>query len=194
MPNLTQAKDAPAPPASRGRAKHVLVGRWAGDRVLADEYCGYAKDYLPADLIARYPDSDPDVGVLEFALTNFKHVGLPGYKHKGADDGRHAFPRRSRLGRAQFDEEVLRARGCARQGEVSARTGRLGRPGARDRIWAEIGGAMSARVKGGRGDRFDIQPLAAVEDSEDGTEWADLSKEAKRCVRTFEQDYDIDQY
>jgi hypothetical protein len=72
--------DPPPPP--------VALGHWAGDRVLiVDKYCGSAADNFPPELLAAYPDVDPNrVEALEFAKDNLKHIALPGYAHKGPAD------------------------------------------------------------------------------------------------------------
>jgi hypothetical protein len=52
-----------------------------------DKYCGSAADNFPPELLAAYPDVDPNrVEALEFAKDNLKHIALPGYAHKGPAD------------------------------------------------------------------------------------------------------------
>ncbi|KAJ7485066.1 hypothetical protein B0H11DRAFT_2192665 [Mycena galericulata] len=197
------AQAAPAPlkdlPTRFGRVlagtpKRVPVGHWAGDRVLiVDEYSGYAKNHLPVDLIAKYPDADPEDNVLWFALENLKHVSLPGYKHEGAEDA--LFPtdrvwvvRNLTKGWYARSDTLVPAK--FRRGPHIARGLGLG-----DLIWADVGGSMAARMgAGGRGDRFDIQTLDAVENTEDGKEWKNLSKEAKRCLAAFDMHDDVQEH
>ncbi|KAJ6556826.1 hypothetical protein DFH09DRAFT_1317765 [Mycena vulgaris] len=189
----------PAPPAAKPNSfareippQRVPVGHWAGDRVLlADEDCGSAKDYLPADVLAAFPDADTDESVFEFAVEHFTPVSLPGYAHAGTADS--LFPATSvwvvrNLTKRWFARADVLVKEKYRRGpDVSGGLG-LG-----EFIWAETGGAMSTWMdKGtGMGDRFDVQPLAAVED---GTQWVDRSKEAKRCLKAFEEDFEVDQY
>ncbi|KAJ6495894.1 hypothetical protein DFH09DRAFT_1290306 [Mycena vulgaris] len=162
------------------------VGHWAGDRVLlADEDCESAKDYLPADVLAAFPDADTDESVLEFAVEHFTPVSLPGYVHASAADSlfpvTNVWVVRNLTKRWYARADVLVKEKYRRGPDVSGGLG-LG-----EFIWAEIGGGRWT----GMGDRFDVQPLAAVED---GTKWVDRSKEAKRCLKAFEEDFEVDQY
>ncbi|KAJ7132501.1 hypothetical protein C8R44DRAFT_698950 [Mycena epipterygia] len=190
---VPQAKAKLAAPWARNRRPapaSVALGHWAGDRVLlADEYCGTAADYLPAALIAEYPNARPKDDVLEFAKENFTHVSLPAYAHMGAEDALFPTDRvwvLRNLTRGWYVRaDVLVVERHRRGPDASGGDG--GGMGLGHVLWAEIGGAGSPMSgKWGRGDKFDIQPLATVEDSEDGVQWKDLSEQGKRALSGFD--------
>ncbi|KAJ7289623.1 hypothetical protein C8J57DRAFT_1494043 [Mycena rebaudengoi] len=164
---LQDNQAAPTRPAATGgrRSKatpsRVSLGHWAGDRVLiVDEYAGRAQDHLPAGLLAEYLDTETD-DILEFALSNLKHVTLPGYKHQGDEDS--LFPRRHRT-----------------------RPGHLGRRRVGPLYLESVQGSRGES----RGERLDIQALSVVENSAGAAQWEDLSKNGKRMLSEFKMYYD----
>jgi hypothetical protein len=166
----------------------VPLGHWAGDRVLiVDEYAGRAQDYLPADLIAEYPDAETDE-ILEFALANLKHIALPEYTHQGANDT--LFPIESvwvvrNLTKKWYARsDVLIEEAYRRGPDISGGVG-LGHF-----IWGGIGGAIQGNGGGCTGERIDIQPLSVVENSADSTLWTDLSNKARGVLSEFEMYHD----
>ncbi|KAJ7256204.1 hypothetical protein B0H12DRAFT_1286929 [Mycena haematopus] len=190
------ADDQPAPPPSTSPPKsfffaRVPVGHWAGDRVLiVNEYTGDVKTNLPADMLAKFTNVHVDGDVRRFAFKHLKQISFPGYKHAGESDVLFPLDRVwvvRNLTKGWYARSDVLIDAKDRRGPHS--TGRLG---LGDLIWADIGGSMSGGVgKGGRGDRFDIQTLATVENSKDGTEWKDLSKKAKLCLRSFYEGDDV---
>ncbi|KIY63568.1 hypothetical protein CYLTODRAFT_403032 [Cylindrobasidium torrendii FP15055 ss-10] len=175
---------------SRGRtpAGYVPVSSWAGDRIIvADEYGGTARKQLPADVLAAYPDSDPDDELLRFVLENFKHVSIPVYESLGDSDA--FFPNDRvwvvrNLTKKWYARSDVLVKAKNRCGPHVTSGLSLG-----DLIWADAGGSMSGGVgEGGAGDRFDIQELASVEGVEG---WEDLSKQAKKCLSSFDMNHDV---
>ncbi|KAF7377384.1 F-box domain containing protein [Mycena sanguinolenta] len=199
------ADNQPAPPPSTappkgflfGRrgpaAPRVPVGHWAGDRVIiVDEYSGDANTALPADMLAKFSKADPEDDVLHFAFDHLKHIDLPGYEHAGADDALFPVDRVwvvRNLTKGWYARSNVLIKAKDRREPDSNRL----ELGLGDLIWADIGGSVCGAWvgKGGRGDRFDVQTIAAVENSNDGIEWKDLSKEAKSCLLSFNMHDDV---
>ncbi|KAJ6482627.1 hypothetical protein C8R45DRAFT_904884 [Mycena sanguinolenta] len=194
------ADNQPAPPPSTAPPKGFLlrrrgpvaprvpVGHWAGDRVIiVDEYSGKAKTALPADLVAKFPKANPEEDVLYFAFKHLEHIDLPGYEHAGKDDALfpvdHVWVVRN-LTKGWYARSDVLIKAKDRRGPDNSNRLELG---LGDLIWADIGGSVcGARVgKGSRGDRFDVQTIGTVQNSDDGREWKDLSKEAKSCLLSF---------
>lgn len=185
---------SPVHKSLRGHVKagYVPVASWAGDCIIVadEESGGSARDELPADVLAEYPDSDPDDELVSFALKNFKHVSIPVYKHLGDSDTFFPTDRvwvvRNLTKKWYARSDVLVKEKNRRGPQIASGLG-LG-----DLIWADAGGSMSGGVgKGGVGDRFDIQELATVE-GVDG--WEDMSKQAKKCLSAFDMNHDVSQY
>ncbi|KAF7352065.1 F-box domain containing protein [Mycena venus] len=193
------ADNQPVPPAStnpsaefrRVVSPRVAIGHWAGDRVLiVDEYCGSAADNLPADVLAKFPDADPQDDVLEYVQTNWKHVGLADYTPAEKIDlkdvlfpGDRVWVVRNLTKRWYARSDVLVKPKHARGPTI---TGGLG---LGDLIWAEIGGGMSTGSS--HCDRFDVQTLESIGD---GKGWTDKSKQAKSTLREFDMNDDVSQY
>ncbi|KAJ7220309.1 hypothetical protein GGX14DRAFT_434139, partial [Mycena pura] len=187
---------APPPPTAHrslfGEVTYprVPVGHWAGDRVLiVDEYAGTASANLPADLLAKFPDADPEDSVLEYALEHLKHIGLADYKPPEKLDTNDALFPTERVWIARNLTKRWYARADVL---VKAKNRRgpavVGGVGLSDLIWAEIGGSMACGDS--YGDRFDIQTLASIENAE-GKEWTDKSKEAKDILFSFDMHDDV---
>ncbi|KAJ7677947.1 hypothetical protein DFH06DRAFT_563044 [Mycena polygramma] len=168
----------------RRRRASVPVGHWAGDRVLiVDEYSGPAEDYLPPDVLAKYPNADPQDDVLDFALTNLKHVGLAHYKpaEGGAPDVLFPADRlwvvRNLTDRWYARADVL-VKAKHRQGPAASSG-----LGLSDVIWTGIGGGMNGKHSVGH--RFDIQTLESIEGSENKEQWANKSEDMKHNLDQF---------
>ncbi|KAJ6498543.1 hypothetical protein C8R47DRAFT_971693, partial [Mycena vitilis] len=150
---------------------------------IVDEYAGPADDYLPPDMVAKYPNADPQDDVLEFALGNLKHVGLAHYTQaeEGAPDGLFPTDRvwivRNLTDRWDARADVL-AKAKHRQGPTA--TSGLG---LSDVIWTGIGGGMNGNHSVGH--KFDIQTLESVERSENKDQWASKSKEMEHNLDEF---------
>jgi hypothetical protein len=184
----------PAPKPVWGRPvalPRVPVGHWAGDRVIiVDQDAGSASMNLPADLLARFPEADPEGDAVEFALENLKHVGLADYKPAEKLDANDALFPTDRV----WVVRNLTKRWYAR-GDVLVKAEKLSGPaitagvGLSDLVWAEIGGAMSCGSS--HGERFDIQTLASIQNPEDGQQWIDKSKQAKSTLVSFDMNDDV---
>ncbi|KAF7334448.1 F-box domain containing protein [Mycena venus] len=202
-------KSAPAPPTDQsGKPPRVPVGHWAGDRVfIVDQECGWTLEHLltPEDiteLVAQYPAATSNPLLLEFALENFEGVRLPGYRHAGTADT--LFPAdRVWVVRNLTERWYARADALLDPEDCCGPTlaDRHGL-GLGDLIWADIGGAPSARVvrdhrwgaTGSMGHRLDVQPLEIIQNSADAAQWVDRSEEAKECLHEMNMELDVCEY
>ncbi|KAF7344054.1 F-box domain containing protein [Mycena venus] len=197
VPADNQPAPAPSPTPKRGSGRRgfgweapapVPVGHWAGDRVLiVDEYVGSAAKKFPADLLAKFPDAEPREDALDYALEHLKHVGLAKYEPAAPDAlfpadriwvvrnlTKHWYARSDALFEPKYCRGPTVTNGL----------------GLSELIWAKIGGAMGVPADS-VGHRFDIQTLEVVENPEDGKEWVDKSKHAKRILTQFDESDDV---
>ncbi|KAK6984000.1 F-box domain-containing protein [Favolaschia claudopus] len=164
-------------------ASRVPIGHWAGDRVLiVDEYCGTASGNLPQDLIHAYPAADPQDDVLQFALSQLKHVDMPGYER--AEDDK-LFPS-DRIWIVRNHTEKWFARDDALVNAKHRKGPDVGTGfGLGDFIWSQIGGGMNGNECIGH--RFDVTTLDKAKDKE---EWKDESAKATGWLYEFRMEND----